>query len=142
MDLRFAIEGIPDLTASKSKIGNPKSKMSQVVHSKDCVGVVFVSDLVHWFVVILAHIKSVRAIDYDAINQANVLVGMRDAPGNDHAFGSSMPATNVKRCDRSRSRDGCPHAESEIPRADKTEEISLIDVLVWPAGDARSVEEI
>src|SRR5260370_1850457 len=138
MDLRFAIEGIPDVTASKSKIGNPKSKMSQVVHAKDCVGVVFVSDLVHWFVVILAHIKSVRAIDYDAINQANVLVGMHDAPGNDHCF---------RFVDAGHQRQNVaiglgvgtvvPHAASEMRGPDKTEEISLIDVLVWPAGDAR-----
>src|SRR5260370_40033557 len=84
MDLRFAIEGIPDVTASKSKIGNPKSKMSQVVHAKDCVGVDFLPDVVQWVVLLLLHIEFGRAIQYDVNNLANLLVAMHDLPGNHH----------------------------------------------------------
>lgn len=55
---------------------NQKSKIKNdsVVHSERCVGIVLVPYLVYRFAPPFSHVKSVGAIDYDAVNTADILI--------------------------------------------------------------------
>lgn len=50
-----------------------------LVHPKDRFRIVFVSNLVDWFTSLFAHVEPVRTVDHDAVNRANILVGMNHA---------------------------------------------------------------
>ena len=54
------------------------SALQGLIHAKDRIGIVFVSDLIHLLAPSFAHVKAVRTIDHDAVNITDVLISMHD----------------------------------------------------------------
>src|ERR1043165_9242004 len=108
------------------------------VHLKNRVGVGFVADLVDFLFAAGAAIEAVRAVDHDAVHVADVLITVNDARGYQHRRRIVRAHDERRRATkRLRVLAIVPEPQLEIRWTKKTKEVSLIDVLVRPASDAR-----
>src|SRR6266496_1874610 len=56
--------------------------LSLVIHAKNSIGVVFVTNLVDAFLAVLSHVKTIRTIDHNPGGCADVLIGMNNPLGD------------------------------------------------------------
>src|ERR1051325_3098768 len=109
------------------------------VHSKDRVGVVFMSDLVDFVAPAFAAVKPVGTVDDDPVRLADVLISVDNALRNDYELGIVRAD-----CQGHHMAVGCriraivPHAKFEVGGPYEAKQISLIDMFVRAASHSRS----
>src|ERR1041385_4198117 len=108
------------------------------VHLKNRVAVALVADLVDFLFAPVAAIEAVRAVDHDAVHVTDVLIGVTPPRRYQHRRGIVRTDHERRHAIKSlRLFPVVPHAQLEIRWSKKTKEVSLIDVLVRSARDAR-----
>ena len=96
-----------------------------------------VPNLVHRLLLAPALVQPVRAVEDDALDRTDVLVGVDHARRDDQAErGRVTDDLDLFPPVGRRFRPGVPEVNLEVRRADEAEVIGLVDVFVRPAGDA------
>src|ERR1041385_1575235 len=112
-------------------------RLNLIVHSEYRAGVAFVAVLVDFLFASVAAIETVRAVDHDAVDVADVLIRM------DHTRRYQHRGRIIRAHHQRRRATKCfrilaivPKPQLEIRGTEKTKEVSLIDVLVRSTRDA------
>src|SRR5207244_1169711 len=82
-----------------------------------------------------AHVETVRTIEHNSGNQADVSIGMDDAPGNQ--YGLRIVLTHHHRDDIIKSlrfRAVVPQSQLEVRWANKTKQVRLVYMFMRPAS--------
>src|SRR5215510_8171693 len=91
LDLRFrtAIRRVPERSTpvfgEKSKIRNQKYYVF-LIHPEDRIRIIFVPNLIDLFAAAIAHVQTVRTVDHDPIDFADVLIRVNYTLGNDDSL--------------------------------------------------------
>ena len=95
-------------------------------------------DLVHLFALAFARVKTIRAVDDEARNRANILVRMNDSQRHQHRFWIVFADDQRHHVIESFGVTAVvPHSKLEIRRPNEAEKIGLVYVFVRAARDAR-----
>ena len=124
-------------TSNDAKNFHGISWSAELVHAKDSIGIVFVADFVNAVPALFTHVKSIWAIDHNAILLADVLVSVNNSFRHDDRLRIVFADDERHHVSISfRVRPIVPHAQFEIRRTKKTKQIGLVDVLVRAARHA------
>src|SRR5256885_612349 len=74
--------GAPISANINSKVASELA--ASVVHRKDRIRIIFVAKLIDGFAAAVAHVKTIGAVDDDAINAANIPVGVNNTARYEH----------------------------------------------------------
>src|SRR5262245_21944633 len=103
----------------------------KLIHAEDRVRIVFVPYFIDFVMALVATVKSIRAVDDDAVFIADVLVRVDSAFRNDDDL-RIVFARHERHYIAVGWRAGpvVPHAQLEIRWTEETEEVGLVDMLV------------